>query len=254
MSVFRNVVLLAATAGLLAGLVMAAMQISLTAPLISKAEVFETAAGHSAAGHAAQHHGAAVAANAAAGHSVQASDEQAWTPADGLQRSAYTVLANVVTAIGFALILIVSSELAGGLINWRDGLIWGFAGFAVFTLAPGLGLPPELPAMPVAELAARQSWWVASAVATASGLALIVFARNWLLAALGVALLIAPHIIGAPQPLHHGSPIPEDLHHQFVVVATVTSLLFWLVLGAAAGALRNRVMDEQRVNGRSMAV
>ena len=33
-------------------------------------------------------------------------------------------------------------------LSWRQGLFWGFAGFAVFTLAPGLGLPPELPAMP----------------------------------------------------------------------------------------------------------
>ena len=80
-------------------------------------------------------------------------DEEAWAPADGFERFAYTALANVVTAIGFALMLVAVSELAGGIANWRQGVFWGFAGFAVFTLAPGLGLPPELPAMPAADLA-----------------------------------------------------------------------------------------------------
>ena len=36
-----------------------------------------------------------------------------------------------------------SSELSGGITDWRQGLFWGLAGFAVFTLAPGLGLPPS---------------------------------------------------------------------------------------------------------------
>ena len=51
--------------------------------------------------------------------------------------------------------LVCVSGFAGGVTGWRAGLLWGFAGFAVFTLAPGLGLPPELPAMPAAELLPR---------------------------------------------------------------------------------------------------
>ena len=43
MSVFRNVVFVAALAGLVAGLVMAALQILVTDPLIFQAEVFEQA-------------------------------------------------------------------------------------------------------------------------------------------------------------------------------------------------------------------
>ena len=62
----------------------------------------------------------------------------------------------MVTGIGFALVLVAVSEALGGIAGWRQGLVWGFAGFAVFTLAPGLGLPPELPAMPAADLVARQ--------------------------------------------------------------------------------------------------
>jgi cobalt transporter subunit CbtA len=139
------------------------------------------------------------------------------------------------------LVLVAASELAGGIANWRQGVFWGFAGFAVFTLAPGLGLPPELPTMPAADLADRQVWWIATVVATAAGLGLIAFRSSLLLALVGVALIVAPHIVGAPQPVSHDSPIPADLHHNFVVAVTVTNLIFWVVLGAAAGLVRARL-------------
>jgi cobalt transporter subunit CbtA len=142
--------------------------------------------------------------------------------------------------MGFALVLAVGSELAGGVLGWRQGLFWGFAGFAVFTLAPGLGLPPELPAMPAADLAARQIWWIATVVATAAGLWLIVFRRSAFFALLGVALIVAPHMVGAPQPVSHESPVPADLHHRFVVAVTMSNLVFWMLLGAAIGVIRPR--------------
>ena len=139
---------------------------------------------------------------------------ESWAPADGFERFAYTAGANVVTAIGFALILVAVSEAFGGIASWRQGLFWGFAGFAVFTLAPGLGLPPELPAMPTADLAARQVWWIGTVLATAAGLALIAFRSSIPLALLGVVLIVVPHIIGAPQPESHeiadtGGPAPS---------------------------------------------
>jgi cobalt transporter subunit CbtA len=150
----------------------------------------------------------------------------------------FTALANIVTGVGFALVLVAVSGFAGGITGWRAGLLWGFAGFAVFTLAPGLGLPPELPAMPAGDLFARQIWWIGTVIATGAGLALIVFRRNLWLALLGIALIVAPHAIGAPQPASHESPIPEDLHHSFVVAVTITNLVFWLALGIAVGLLR----------------
>lgn len=236
MTVFRNVVFVAALAGLVAGIVLAALQAYATVPLILQAETYE-AAGESAGGH--DHEG-----HSAAGHAHD-HGEEAWAPEDGFERFAYNVGANIVSGIGFALMLIVASELAGGIAGWRQGLFWGFAGFAVFTLAPGLGLPPELPAMPAADLYDRQVWWIATVAATAIGLALIAFRRSAVFALAGVALIVAPHIVGAPQPASHDSPVPADLHHSFVVATTVTNLLFWLVLGAVAGAVRSRISGEQ---------
>ncbi|MCA0001414.1 MULTISPECIES: CbtA family protein [unclassified Mesorhizobium] len=252
MNLFRNVVFIAAIAGLVAGVVLACMQAYATVPLILKAEVYEQVGG----GHHHDHtapaptdnnamNSAAPAGNAmssaapAAAEAVPA-EEEGWAPADGFERFAFSVLANIVTGIGFALVLVAVSEFAGGIGNWRQGVFWGLAGFAVFTLAPGLGLPPELPAMPAAELLPRQIWWTATVAATAIGLALIAFRKSLPLAILGVVLIVAPHIVGAPQPDSFETPIPEGLHHQFVVAVTVTNLVFWLVLGAVVGVVRGR--------------
>jgi cobalt transporter subunit CbtA len=253
MTLFRNVVFVAAIAGLLAGIVMTAMQAYATVPLILQAETFENAEAAPVHDHAAPADTGAATTPEAAAPAAHEHGEEAWTPADGFERYAYTAAANVVTAIGFALILVAVSEAFGGILSWRQGLLWGFAGFAVFTLAPGLGLPPELPAMPAADLAARQVWWIGTVAATAVGLALIAFRRSAPLAILGLALIVAPHFIGAPQPESHESPIPASLHHQFVVAATVTSLIFWVVLGGLVGLMRGRFMGSETELQRSFA-
>ncbi len=63
--------------------------------------------------------------------------------------------------------------------------------------------------MPAADLMDRQIWWIATAAATAGGLALIAFKGTAVWSMLGVALIAAPHIIGAPQPVSYESPIPK---------------------------------------------
>ncbi|MDX8509982.1 CbtA family protein [Mesorhizobium captivum] len=250
MNLFRNVVFIAAIAGLVAGIVLACMQAYATVPLILKAEVYEKAGDGHHHDHAATSDNYAMSSAAPADNTMSSAapapteaaapaEDEDWAPADGFERFAFNVVANVVTGIGFALILVAVSEFAGGIGNWRQGVFWGLAGFAVFTLAPGLGLPPELPAMPAAELLPRQIWWVSTVAATAIGLGLIAF-RKSPLAILAVVLIVAPHIVGAPQPDSFETAIPEGLHHQFVVAVTVTDLVFWLVLGAVVGVVRGR--------------
>jgi cobalt transporter subunit CbtA len=250
MNVFRNVVFVAALAGLLAGLVMTALQTYYTVPLILQAETFEGA--EPAHDHAAPTAATETAPAAPAAHTHDHGDG-GWAPADGAERTAFTALANVVTGIGFGLLLVVASELAGGIAGWRQGLFWGFAGFAVFTLAPGLGLPPELPAMPAADLMDRQVWWIATVAATAAGLWLVAFGGSAILAVAGAAMMVIPHMVGAPQPVSHDSPIPPDLHHNFVVAVTMTNLVFWMLLGAAVGVIRNRFATGLGAPQRSLA-
>jgi cobalt transporter subunit CbtA len=237
MSIFRHVVLAAAVSGLVAGIAMTGIQQVSTMPLILEAETFESVAGTAGGGH---DHAPAARADAAAATAAVEAEEEGWAPADGIERTAYTALANIATAIGFALMLIVAAELAGGFTGWRHGLFWGLAAFVVFTLAPGLGLPPELPAMPAGPLGARQVWWVATATATAGGMALLVFRRTAGMAVLGVALMILPHLVGAPEPDSYETAVPEGLAHDFVVAVVIGSLVFWALLGGVAGWLRSR--------------
>lgn len=244
MDYFRNIVVVAAIAGIVAGIGMAIAQQLVTVPMILKAEVFEEQSAldgsspANAAGEAVHDHGAQAGARA---HDHHAHDHgEGWSPADGIERTAFTLLANVVTGVGFALLLVAASELLGGLAGWRQGMLWGLAGFVIFTLAPGLGLAPELPAMPAAELGARQIWWAGTVVSTALALWLLFYVKSLPATVLAFVLLIAPHVIGAPQPTSHESPVPENLHHNFIVAVVLTTLVFWGLLGGLAGYARER--------------
>jgi cobalt transporter subunit CbtA len=245
---FRNVVFVAAIAGLIAGVAMTLMQAFTTDPLILQAETFENAAPAEDHNHAATAAEGGEAATAAHDHG-----EEAWGPADGAERMSYNFLVNLVGAIGFGLVLVVASEFAGGIANWRQGMFWGLAGFTVFTLAPSLGLNPELPAMPAADLLARQVWWIGTAAATAVALYLIFLRKTPALAVLGVVILVLPHIIGAPQPEDHATPVPENLHHSFIVASTLTNLVFWVILGAAAAVVRARFAQPVEATRKSFA-
>ena len=239
MAAFRRIVLVAALAGLIAGLFVTIMHEIGTVPIILKAETFEKAAGEKAAGEKAAGRPAVPPAHTMPG---MAHDDAAgaWEPKEGFERKAFAVLADILTGIGFALLLVSAYALRGGDVDWRKGLYWGLAGFATFTLAPGLGLPPVLPGTEGAPLTERQIWWLATAAATGGGLAMIFFKRRAAWAIAGVVLLVLPHIVGAPQPAEFKSLAPSSVAHQFVVATVVTSLLFWIALGSLTGFFYNR--------------
>lgn len=234
--ILRNILFTAVLAALCVGLVNTVADYFGTGRLIQQAEVYEKAGETAAMADAHQHaHDQAASAatppNAAAdaGHHH---DEGGWEPADGAERTAFTLLANVLTAFGWALVLAGIFALRGRPIDWRTGLLFGLAGFVSVLLAPSLGLPPEVPGTPAADLSDRQIWWVATALCTAAGLALIAFVPRGWAAVLAIVLFVAPHIYGAPQPPEGTHALaPEALAHRFQVVATLTSLIFWAALG-----------------------
>jgi cobalt transporter subunit CbtA len=214
-------------AGLIAGLLVSLLQELRLVPLILAAEDFE------AAGHA---HGAAAHA-----HDAAHTHDAAWAPADGLERRAFTWLANIVTAAGFGLLLTAAYGLRGRPTDARRGLLWGLAGFAAFALAPALGLPPELPGAAAGDLHDRQVWWLATAAATSGGLALLAFAPAALAKAAGALLIAAPHLVGAPHPPPGSAgAAPPELAAAFAVASLVTAGLFWAALGALTGAFYRR--------------
>ena len=234
MPVFRSIVFSAALAGLIVGAVISVAQFFGTVPLIQKSEVYERKAAEKPAE-------VPVAVPAAHQHEAGHSHAAEWEPQDGLQRNAFTVGANILTAIGFALLLTGVYAIRGRPVSWREGLLWGLAGFVVFTAAPGLGLPPELPGMPVADLTLRQTWWIGTACATAAGLGLLVFRKASWAAILGLGLIVLPHLIGAPLAPAGHTDVPEALSHSFVVAAVLTSLLFWALLGVLTSIAFQRI-------------
>lgn len=231
MNLFRSLVFYAIFAGGLVGGLASAMHLAVTVPLILQAETFEkpepadNVPAHVHSGTQEHSHGPVTAAEAG-----------------GIEfgRNALTVIAIVLAYFGFALLLNVSAEITGGLGDVKAGSGWGVAGFLVFSLVPALGLPPELPGMPAADLFSRQAWWTTTAACTACSLWLVFFTKfgwRWPIAAIVVAL---PFGFGAPQPLDTISEVPASLHFQFVVSTLLVSFVSWQILGVSLGWLRSR--------------
>ena len=218
--------------GLLAALLLTVLQSLWVSPLILQAETYETPAASAVHEHA----NSSVASHA--------HDAEAWEPEDGWQRVLSTTGGNLVVAVGFALML-------AGLYTLRSptrtaqGLLWGLAGYATFCLAPTLGLPPELPGTAAADLLQRQIWWITTAASTAVGIALLAFGKHWALKLLAVAIVLVPHVFGAPQPLVHSSLAPQELESQFKIASQLTNLAFWLALGVISTWLFRRSPQDQ---------
>jgi cobalt transporter subunit CbtA len=258
---FNRIVRAAAFSGILAGLLLTAVQQVQVSKIILQAETFEDAAAASAAAPAApaavQHvhadgHAHTHEANlpSAPAHTHEASTPAAaehahehthggWQPENGRERTFFTAVANISMAVGFGLLLAGAISLRGPVNGQTNGigagLLWGGAGYLVFFLAPSIGLPPEVPGTVGAPLAARQMWWLTTVSATAGGLALLVFARGLPLKLLGAAVLFVPHLVGAPQPEVHASSAPAELTRAFIYATALANAAFWLALGGLAG-------------------
>ena len=215
-------------AGVVAGLfIFAAQQIKLV-PLILEAEKFENAA---SAGHthlpATAPKEAQTPAPAEAAHGR---DE--WAPDDGFERTAFSLLSNVITAIGFGLVLAGAIALSRRQVDWRQGVIWGLAGYVAVHLSPAFGLPPELPGMAGdSDLTARQTWAMSTTALTALGLAMIGLAKHWALKLGGAFAIVLPHLVGVQARAHVDHAVPADLLAEFIVGTLVITAIFWALLG-----------------------
>ncbi len=152
-----------------------------------------------------------------------------------LSRFALTLVSNVVSGVGFALVLVGCLALRGET-NWKRGALWGMGGFAALSLAPALVMPPGLPGAPSAPLADRQLLWIVTVAATAAGLALLAFGRGVRWKAPGAVFIALPHVMDPLHPQAHAGPL-DALMRSFTLAALATSAAFWIVLGFCAGYL-----------------
>lgn len=190
-------------AGLAAGVALSLLYVGKIQPLILAAEAYEQGTGHAAAA--------------------------------PFMRYVDTFLFNVLTGVGFGLLLAAVLTLRGGRAGIGRGVLWGVAGFAVFVLAPAAGLPPELPGAISAPLEERQLWWLFAAAATAGGIGLLVFKARHAWRGTGVLLILLPHIVGAPTTDVYGGTLPAELAAGYVGVSIGAMAVFWIVLGGVAG-------------------
>ena len=232
---FRNLFLAALVAALCAGLATSAFQAWRVTPLIFVAESYEGGAAEEAHSH-----------DHAEGEAVEAHShgDDEWAPQDGFERTAFTVASNLLMAAGYALIIGAVSVLFNLPITFANGLLWGLGGFAAFSLAPALGLPPGMPGMPTADTFARQVWWFTAAIGTGAGLVLVAkFRAAWALA-LAVALILIPQLIAAPVAPDDPSGVPPRLTAEFVSAVLYNSAIFWTVLGLAFGWAADRLAQK----------
>ncbi len=237
--------LAAIVAGLIAGVFMSVAQEIKVTPLILHAEEFENV-GEGDVEQSLSTRGSSILALAGLLNPVTtayAHEGDDGGTLFGLGRLSGTILANLVVGAGFALLLLGVVMLTGIPITAKTGVLWGAAGWLTFQFLPALGLPPELPGFPAAELADRQVWWVATVILSAVGLYLLIGRPETWSKIAGVIVLASPHLYGAPQPEIITSDVPALLAAEFAVAALATTAFFWVVLGLLMGAAMDR-LDE----------
>lgn len=215
---FRQIATSALFAGFCTGLIAALLQWVFVQPVLLQAELYEAGA--------LVHSGTETAASRPA------------LPGFDPVRDGLSVLLTALIYTGYALILVALMAHAaqrGAVIDARRGMLWGVAGFVAVQLAPAFGLPPEVPGAAAADLADRQLWWGATVIASATAIWLIAFGRDRIAWGAAAVLLLAPHLVGAPQPGAFTGPVPPELAALFAARALGTGLAAWVVLGACAG-------------------
>ncbi len=126
------------------------------------------------------------------------------------------------------------------------GLLWGLAGFSAFFVAPGIGLPPEIPGIEAQPVENRQLWWLFAVISVALGLLVISFAPlNF--KGIGIIGLGLPYLVKVP---HHEGPAfvhPDAyavetltrLHQEFIIASGISNLAFWLMIGTCSAWILN---------------
>ena len=160
-----------------------------------------------------------------------------------LVRHGLSVLFAGVIYVGYALVMVAGFGIAlrfGKIISLQTGLLWGLAGFMAFQMAPALGLEPELPGTLAADLTARQLWWGGCALATVAGFALLAYGKGVVPRIVALALLAAPHVIGAPELAAFSGVTPPELASSFAARSLGVGLIAWVCLGGLLAWFWNR--------------
>lgn len=209
-------------AGVAAGLIAALLQLSFVQPILLHAELYESGE--------LVHFG---------GEAISAHPE---LPGFDAVRDGMSILFTTLVYTGYAMILVALMSVAeqrGHEITARNGLLWGLAGFITFQLAPGVTLAPEVPGVAAADVGLRQIWWVGTVLASGIAMWLIAFGNGATAHVVAAALLLAPHVIGAPEPVTFTGPVPTEIGALFAARALGVGMAAWAILGTCSAYFWN---------------
>ena len=234
--IFTRIIYSAILIGMATGLLLSLMQVLSLDPIIFQAEAYEVSE--------------PVSAVVSEGHENHDHDHSGWATADGSERTFYTVLSNMSAGIGFsAIVLALMSQFwlpKQRIINPKQSLLWGVAGFAALYLAPGIGLPPEIPGIQAAPVEQRQIWWALTAVSVGIGLGILAWAQVKL-KAIGLLFLAIPYLVGAPS--HQG---PEFVHPDPAAVEALTELHQRFIITSGIGKAQRVLLARHNLARRSL--
>jgi cobalt transporter subunit CbtA len=234
--IFTRIIFCSVLIGIATGLLLSLLQVFTLDPIIFQAETYEVVE---------------TSITQPKGHENHDHDHSGWAPADGSERTLYTVLSNISAGVGFsAVILALMSQFwlpRRRALSLPHSLLWGLAGFTALYFAPGIGLPPEIPGIQAAPVEQRQIWWALTAICVGVGLGTLAWAPIKM-KAIGLLFLVVPYLVGAPShqgpDFVHSDPVAvqtlTELHQQFIITSGVVNLLFWIALGLACGVAFNR--------------
>lgn len=217
---FSRILTSALFAGAAAGLIAALLQLAFVQPVLLHAELYESGE--------LVHFG---------GEAVSAHPELPGMFSE-LTRDVLSIVFTMLTYTGYALVMVALMSVAEGQghkIDGRTGVLWGLAGFVAFHFAPGFTLAPEVPGVAAADVAARQVWWFATVAAAGVAMWLIAFGGNIISYVIAAVLLMAPHVIGAPEPDVFTGPVPTEIGALFAARAFGIGLAAWVLVGSFAG-------------------
>ena len=220
---FTRIVTSAVFAGAGAGLIAALLQLVFVQPVLLHAELYES--------------GQLVHFGADPVSAIQDLGDMEWV------RNGLSILFTMLVYVGYALVMVAVMSVAsdrGATISGRTGLLWGLAGFVAAHLAPAFSLPPEVPGVASADVDERQIWWFATVAAAGVAMLLIGFGKNWLAWGAAAVLLLAPHLIGAPEPHAFTGPVPPEIGALFAARALGVGFVAWAVLGSCCGYFWSR--------------
>ena len=240
-------------AGVISGLVISLVYQFSTVPLILQAEVFEENRAHIGEGSSklqsasfnVSHINNGKTATIYVHDNKNDKNLSKEKTTNNIERIIYTGITTILTGIGFALLLVSGMAIRGDPVNFRVGILWGAAGFCAFTLAPTMGLPPELPGMVAGDLLVRQTWWIITILLTIVALWTFIFSKKISFQIIAIILLIAPHAVGAPEPeILSANTLPPELAAKFASVSIGVSALFWMLLGGFSAYFFDRFNEK----------